>query len=42
MNKTHQAVRAVAGILVFLVVPVGGRQALAEERSWVLQNSGRF
>ena len=35
MNKTYQAARVVAGILVLLVVAVAGRQALAEEKSWV-------
>ncbi|MDB4444257.1 alpha/beta hydrolase [bacterium] len=37
MNKTHQAARAVAVILVLIIVAVAGKQALAEDKSWVLQ-----
>ena len=37
MKNSSSTARAIAGILVLLVLTVAGRQALAEERSWVLQ-----
>jgi len=37
MNKTHQAACVIAVILVLIIVAVAGRQALAEEKAWVLQ-----
>jgi acetyl esterase/lipase len=36
MKSSYSATRAIAGILVLVVVAAAGRQALAEERSWVL------
>ena len=37
MKSSHSTARAIAGILVLLVVAVAGRQALAEEKAWVQQ-----
>jgi acetyl esterase/lipase len=37
MKSSYSTARAIAGILVLLVVAVAGRQALAEEKAWVLQ-----
>jgi acetyl esterase/lipase len=36
MKSSYSTARAIAGILVLLVLTVAGRQSLAEERSWVL------
>ena len=36
MTDSYSTARAIAGILVLLIVAVAGRQALAEENSWVL------